>query len=114
MFSADQLRRLPCTPRRAPAMDAAEIASQLEALPEWRLEQGALRRSYAFVDFHRTMAFVNAVAWIAHAQDHHPDLGVHYGRCDVAFSTHSAGGVTLNDFACAARVDALLAQGPDA
>jgi 4a-hydroxytetrahydrobiopterin dehydratase len=55
------------------------------------------------------MAFVNAVASIAHREDHHPDLSVHYDRCVVAWSTHSAGGVTLNDLICAARTDAVAA-----
>jgi 4a-hydroxytetrahydrobiopterin dehydratase len=53
------------------------------------------------------MAFVNAVAWIAHRADHHPDLSVHYNRVVVSYSTHDAGGVTGNDLICAARVEAL-------
>ena len=67
----------------------------------------ALERDFRFEDFHRTMAFVNAVAWIAHREDHHPDLEVGYDRCRVRFSTHSVGGLSPNDFICAARVDAL-------
>ena len=54
------------------------------------------------------MAFVNALAWIAHSEDHHPDLEVGYRHCRVRFSTHSVGGLSENDFICAARVDALL------
>jgi 4a-hydroxytetrahydrobiopterin dehydratase len=54
------------------------------------------------------MAFVNAVAWIAHAEDHHPDLLVSYNRCTVRFNTHSVGGLSVNDFICAAKLDALL------
>ncbi len=53
------------------------------------------------------MAFVNAIAYIAHREDHHPDLGVQYNRCAVTYSTHSAGGVTLNDLICAARVESV-------
>jgi 4a-hydroxytetrahydrobiopterin dehydratase len=56
------------------------------------------------------MAFVNALAWIAHREDHHPDLSVHYNRAVVNFSTHDAGGLTLNDFICAAKTEALLAR----
>ena len=65
------------------------------------------RETYRFTDYYRTIAFVNAIAWIANQQDHHPDLDVRYNRCGVAFSTHDAGGITLNDLICAARVDAL-------
>lgn len=54
------------------------------------------------------MAFVNAVAWIAHQQDHHPDMEVHFNRCVVHFSTHAVGGLSRNDFICAARIDALF------
>jgi 4a-hydroxytetrahydrobiopterin dehydratase len=66
-----------------------------------------LSRTFSFTNYWETMAFVNAVAWIAHGQDHHPDMGVHYNRCVVRFTTHDAGGVTVNDFICAARVSAL-------
>jgi 4a-hydroxytetrahydrobiopterin dehydratase len=55
------------------------------------------------------MAFVNALAWIAHTEDHHPDLGVHYDRVVVRWSSHDAGGLTDNDLLCAAKVDALIA-----
>jgi 4a-hydroxytetrahydrobiopterin dehydratase len=73
----------------------------------WERVQGALEKSFRFPDFHHTMAFVNAVAWIAHRADHHPDLSVHFGRCTVRYSTHDAGGITSRDFDCAAQIDAL-------
>ena len=69
----------------------------------------ALVKTFSFADYHHTMAFVNAVAWIAHQQDHHPDLTVSYNRCTVRFNTHSVGGLSINDFICAARVDQLQA-----
>lgn len=75
----------------------------------WAHVDGALQKTFRFPDFHHTMAFVNAVAWIAHRADHHPDLGVHYGRCVVHYSTHDAGGVTALDIAAAAMIDALQA-----
>jgi 4a-hydroxytetrahydrobiopterin dehydratase len=56
------------------------------------------------------MAFVNATAWISHRSDHHPDLTVGYSRCKVSYSTHDAGGLTRNDFTCAAKLDALFSQ----
>ncbi|HEY9150705.1 MAG TPA: 4a-hydroxytetrahydrobiopterin dehydratase, partial [Gammaproteobacteria bacterium] len=60
-----------------------------------------------FKNYYQTIAFVNALAWIANQEDHHPDLEVSYNRCTVHFSTHSIGGLSLNDFICAARLDAL-------
>jgi len=88
--------------------EARGMMGQLHA--EWELvEEGrALARVFRFPNFHETMAFVNAVAWIAHREDHHPDLEVHYGSCRVRWSTHAIGGLSENDFICAAKVDALL------
>lgn len=97
-----------CRPLQGPPMSAAEVAAQLAALPQWALVDGAIERRFDFADFHRTMAFVNAVAWIAHAEDHHPDLHVGYGHCTLRYATHSVGGLSINDFICAAKVDALL------
>ncbi len=91
-----------------PALDAAQIDHHLAAAPGWALVDGAIQKRYDFADYHRTMAFVNALAWIAHAEDHHPDLLVSYSRCTVRFNTHSVGGISLNDFICAAKVDALI------
>ena len=73
----------------------------------WQRVDGALQKRFDFPDYHHTIAFVNALAWIAHAEDHHPDLSVHYGHCTVRWSTHSAGGITALDLHCAARTDAL-------
>jgi 4a-hydroxytetrahydrobiopterin dehydratase len=98
-----------CQPLEARApFTTAEIAAQLDQAPGWALIDGAIQKRFDFADFHRTMAFVNAVAWIAHAEDHHPDLQVSYGHCAVRFNTHSVGGISINDFICAAKVDALL------
>lgn len=88
-------------------MGAEDITDHLARIPGWALLDGALQKSWTFPDYHHTMAFVNAVAWIAHAEDHHPDLAVSYGRCTVRFNTHSVGGISINDFICAAKVDAL-------
>ena len=92
-------------------MAAAEIQAHLARVPGWMLEAGAIHKCFEFADFHQTMAFVNALAWVAHAEDHHPDLSVSYRRCTVRFSTHSVGGISVNDFICAAKVDALLRRG---
>jgi 4a-hydroxytetrahydrobiopterin dehydratase len=66
---------------------------------------------FQFKNYYETMAFVNAVAWVAHREDHHPDLEVGYNKCTVRYSTHSVGGLSENDFICAAKVDSLLANG---
>ncbi len=98
-----------CAPG-TPPLDAARAAGLLGQLAGgWRIaEDGrSLRRGFGFADFHHTMAFVNAVAWIAHVEDHHPDLEVGYDYCRVTYSTHSVGGLSENDFICAAKVDAL-------
>jgi len=93
-----------------PAMQDADVQAHLEGFPGWVRVGDAIERRYGFADYHRTMAFVNAVAWIAHVQDHHPDLAVSYGACTVRFNTHSVSGISINDFICAAQVDALLAS----
>lgn len=101
-----------CSPRRGAEhrLDASRVAECMRELPEWSVvEDGAaITRTFRFPDYYRTLAFVNALAYIAHAQDHHPDLGVHYDRCVVRYSTHDVGGLSENDFICAAKADALL------
>ena len=81
----------------------------LKDLQGWKDEGGKIAKTYAFKNYHETMAFVNALAWISHREDHHPDLAVGYNQCKVTYSTHSAGGLTEKDFACAAKCDALFA-----
>jgi len=97
-----------CTPLEGhAAMSAADIASHLPKVDGWSLVDGAIEKTFRFTDYHHTMAFVNAVAWIAHREDHHPDIAFGYNRCTLRFATHSVGGISLNDFICAAKVDAL-------
>ena len=105
-LSASSLRTHDCHPRQ-PRMADDAIAEALASLPGWSRAGDTLQKTFSFPDYYRTIAFVNAVAWIANQQDHHPDLDVRYNRCGVNFSTHDAGGITLNDLICAARVDAL-------
>ncbi len=103
-----ELAQKRCQPLEGqPAMTPAQIGAHLGLVSGWALVDGALQKRYGFPDFHRTMAFVNAVAWVAHAEDHHPDLQLSYGHCTVRFNTHSVGGISLNDFICAAKLDAL-------
>ncbi|ACM34131.1 MULTISPECIES: 4a-hydroxytetrahydrobiopterin dehydratase [Diaphorobacter] len=95
------------------ALKATEIVAKLVDLPGWQLSGDgadvAIEKTYRFANYHETMAFVNAVAFIAHAQDHHPDLSVHYGRCVVRLNTHDVAGISATDIDCATRIDALLA-----
>jgi 4a-hydroxytetrahydrobiopterin dehydratase len=93
----------------APRLSADELRHRLRALPGWESADNRLTRTFSFGNYYETMAFVNAVAYVAHRQDHHPDLSVHYNRAVVSYSTHDAGGITLNDCICAAKVQALAA-----
>jgi 4a-hydroxytetrahydrobiopterin dehydratase len=99
----------PCEGGVAP-LSRAEANSLLADLnPEWSLSENgdAISRTYRFKNYYQTLAFVNALAWIAHGEDHHPDLEVGYNRCGVRYSTHAIGGLSENDFICAAKIDAL-------
>ncbi|NML46772.1 4a-hydroxytetrahydrobiopterin dehydratase [Ramlibacter sp. G-1-2-2] len=95
------------------ALTPTQIVTRLAELPGWKLSGDgadvAIERTYTFANYYETIAFVNALAFIAHAADHHPDLSVHFNRCVVRFSTHDVQGISDTDFACAARADALLA-----
>lgn len=96
---------------QAAALDANAIAALLPQVPGWRVADGKLTRSFTFKNYYDTMAFVNALAWISHHQDHHPELTVTYKECAVRYNTHSAGGaLSDNDFICAAKADALFEQ----
>lgn len=96
-----------CRHQSGAAMTDDETARHLAEVPGWTVDDGALCKRYDFTDFHQTMAFVNAVAWIAHQQDHHPQMQVGYNHCLLRWNTHSVGGLSVNDFIAAARVDAL-------
>jgi 4a-hydroxytetrahydrobiopterin dehydratase len=100
-----------CIPRRGSEhrLSAARVRELLPEIPGWEVvEDGhALSKTFRFPDYYRTIAFVNALAFIANREDHHPDLGVHYDRCVVRYSTHDVGGLSENDFICAAKTEAL-------
>jgi 4a-hydroxytetrahydrobiopterin dehydratase len=102
------LAAMRCRPG-APRLSDEELRAHLAALPGWTFANNRIEKAYAFANFHETMAFVNAVAHVAHRQDHHPELAVSYGRCGIGYTTHDAGGVTLNDCICAARIERLAA-----
>jgi 4a-hydroxytetrahydrobiopterin dehydratase len=84
---------------------AAALLAQLDAGWSLAADARSIRRELAFKDFYRTMSFVNAVAHLANIEDHHPDLAVGYNYCHIVFTTHAVGGLSENDFICAAKVD---------
>lgn len=100
---------VPCEGGVAPlsAAAAAALLGQLHSDWEIAADSKSVQRSYDFKDFYRTMSFVNAVAYIANIEDHHPDLEVGYNYCRVRFTTHAIGGLSDNDFICAAKLDRL-------
>jgi 4a-hydroxytetrahydrobiopterin dehydratase len=112
MTSSDLIERK-CTPQTQ-ALSTAEIERQLAVLTGWTLEGGKIVRQFAFGDYYETLAFINAIAYVIHAEDHHPELTVTYNRCTVRFDTHSVndgkGGLSINDFICASKVNAIFQQ----
>jgi 4a-hydroxytetrahydrobiopterin dehydratase len=106
-MSIESLRAQHCRPRKGKddGLGPDAVAAHLKDLPGWKSGGDAIRKEFRFTDYFHTMAFVNAVASIAHREDHHPDLEVHYDRCLVRYSTHDVGGLSLNDFICAAKVE---------
>jgi 4a-hydroxytetrahydrobiopterin dehydratase len=104
----NQLAASHCVPLSGAPMDAKEIEINLARTPGWTLVDGAVEKHFRFANYYETLAFVNAVGWIANQEDHHPELRVTYDRCVVRFDTHSVGGISMNDFICAAKVEALF------
>ncbi|HRD73417.1 MAG: 4a-hydroxytetrahydrobiopterin dehydratase [Dechloromonas sp.] len=117
MLTLAELQAARCRPLRGAEhqLSAAELDTAMTLLPEWSLvEDGhAILRTLRFADYFWTMAFVNALAFVAHAEDHHPDLSVHYDRVLIRYSTHDVGGLSRNDLICAAKVEALLRSTQD-
>ena len=109
--NVSQRARIRWLTKRVRPLDKGQAAGMMELLhADWKLvEDGkAIRRELKFPDFWRTMSFVNALAHIANVEDHHPDLEVGYNYCRVRYSTHAIGGLSDNDFICAAKADALV------
>jgi 4a-hydroxytetrahydrobiopterin dehydratase len=90
-----------------PALKKEEAKELMPQIPKWHLSEDCkcITRQFAFKNFYLTMAFVNAVAWIANQENHHPDLEVGYNYCHIKFFTHAVNGLTKNDFICAAKID---------
>lgn len=99
-------------PELSPRLGADEALTLLASVNRgWVLDVDTqtITRKFEFKHYYQTMAFANSVAWIAHQNDHHPDMTVTYRHCQLCFTTHSVAGLSINDFICAAKVDALLA-----
>lgn len=93
-----------------PPLDRAQITKLLSEIPHWTLNknQNFISRTFEFKNYYQTIAFVNAVAWVSHQENHHPDLSVSYKSCVVSYTTHAIGGLSENDFICAAKINAIV------
>lgn len=109
-MAADDLAHKNCKPCEGGVspLKPPEIEQLLKQLESWQFSDGVISKTYEFKNYYQTMAFVNAVAWISHREDHHPDMAVGYNKCKVDYSTHAIGGLSENDFICAAKLDALF------
>ena len=110
MKTVEQLLALHCREVKGDAMNAGDAAAQLKVLDQWTVDGVALKKVYRFKNYYETLAFVNALAYMVHREDHHPDLYVGYNHCEVRYSTHSVNGVSENDFISAAKADAIYSQ----
>jgi 4a-hydroxytetrahydrobiopterin dehydratase len=109
-MSAPDLASKACKPCEGgvSALAPHEVDQLLAQLEGWQFTNGVITKTYEFKNYYQTMAFVNAAAWISHREDHHPDMIVGYNKCKVDYSTHAIGGLSENDFICAAKIDALF------
>ena len=110
MKTVEQLLALHCREVKGDAMNAGDVAAQLKGLDRWTVDGVALKKVYHFKNYYETLAFVNALAYMVHREDHHPDLYVGYNHCEVRYSTHSVNGVSENDFISAAKADAIYSH----
>ncbi len=110
------MQKANATPAASTALSATQVIAKLAQLEGWKLfGDGAnvsIEKTFQFAGYLQTMAFVNAVAFIAEAEQHHPELLIHYQRCSVRWNTHTVQGISAADFICAAKVDALFATAP--
>lgn len=92
------------------SLNASQIENLMPQLNQWQVnsENTIISKKFSFNNFYETMAFVNAIAWIANQENHHPDIEVGYNYCHVNFMTHAIKGLSHNDFICAAKIDKLL------
>lgn len=91
-----------------PPLSQEEITQLMRQLDGWNCLGKTIRKEFSFKNYYQTMAFVNAIAWISHREDHHPDITAGYNKCLVEYTTHAIGGLSENDFICAAKIDTLF------
>jgi len=106
-YDLTQKKCKPCEGNVHP-MSHEEIVDQLKQIEGWEYHEGHIRKSFKFDEYCETISFVNAVAWISNSEGHHPDMEVGYNTCVINYATHAIGGMSENDFICAAKVDRLL------
>lgn len=106
-YNLSERRCQPCE-GGIPPIDPATASNLLTKLNGWQIIDNKISKTFSFKNFYQTMSFVNAVAWIANREDHHPDMVVSYHSCQVTYSTHAINGLSENDFICAAKIDTLL------
>ncbi|OIR15577.1 putative pterin-4-alpha-carbinolamine dehydratase [mine drainage metagenome] len=111
MTTACDLTNKQCKPCEGgvPPLNQDEAKNLLKQLDGWELHDNRISKTFEFKNYYQVIAFVNAVAWMTHREDHHPDMTVGYNKCRVEYSTHAIGGLSENDFICAAKVEALFA-----
>jgi 4a-hydroxytetrahydrobiopterin dehydratase len=113
MLTAAELVEMKCLHRET-GLTGPQIAEYLKLVPGWTEAGDKIVKTFAFKNYYETLAFINAIAYVIHAEDHHPELVVTYNRCIVKFDTHTVndgkGGISVNDFVCAAKIDAIFAQ----
>src|SRR5262245_5680573 len=107
--NSDDLKSKHCKPCEGGMLPLPDdkIKVLLADIPGWELSGKEIVRTFSFKNYYQTVAFVNAVAWVAHREDHHPDITFGYKTCTIRYSTHAAGGLSENDFICAAKIDDL-------
>ncbi len=101
-----------CRAVKDEAMNGDAVRAQLVELSEWNGDGKRIHRRYKFANYWEAIAFVNAIAYMVHREDHHPELVIGYDKVEVRFDTHSVGGISMNDFICAAKCDAAYASRP--
>ena len=110
MATSQDLAARQCKPCAAgtPPLSQDMASKLVQQLDGWMQYDHLIGKTFQFKNYYQTIAFVNAVAWLSHREDHHPELTVTYNTCHVEYTTHSVNGLSENDFICAAKVDALL------
>jgi len=108
-MTTSELSTRPCQPCNGTmsALLQSAIDPLMQQLTGWQQYDHLISRTYHFKNYYQTIAFVNAIAWLSHRENHHPELGVSFNECRVEYTTHAIHGLSENDFICAAKVDAL-------